>query len=133
MTTHSQLTTGVFSLGGTYVRSLRVHTQVSSRAHARTHTRKIWEHSAVLHFAMAVAAPAERQAYVTLFSGSPRGPAFDGLRVLAHTIRQHDSLRPLMAMVSGADANVTAAAIVCELGSTHGVRALTVPLITSSN
>ena len=73
-----------------------------------------------------------REAYVTLYIGSLRAPSFDGLRVLVRSIRQHDTLRPLLVMVAGAHAASTAAGIECELGRVN-VRTINVPMLNSTN
>ena len=73
------------------------------------------------------------EAYASLFIGDTSSSSFNGLRVLARTVRLHDVTRPLLILVAGANGKQTAVSIECELGRTFGVRTVLVPTLRSSN
>lgn len=47
------------------------------------------------------AAAAGREAYVSMWYGNSSSASFDGLKVLLHSLRKHDSRRPFVLLTTG--------------------------------
>ena len=90
---------GVLSVGTPACVRHEVIVCKEARKKARQKDRATLKARNVEMLAASAATSTAREAYVTLFVGSTSGSAFDGLRVLARTIRLHDARRPLL--VSG--------------------------------